>query len=179
MDLDFLLLQRIKKSDEDATEIFVTKYYKAIFKYCFIHIQDYGYAQDLAQNTFMKFFGNLDRYNHYGKALNYLYVIASNECKDYYRKNKELLMEDTIEEKHISNNYETFEKTEIKMEVENALEKLPDELKEVAILFFFQNIKQKEIAKILGIGLSLVKYRVSKAKRLLSEYLKESEDEYN
>lgn len=122
----------------------------------------------------MKFFKSFDNYNHYGKALNYLYVIASNECKDYYKKKKEIAVEDVTKVKKLENYSDTSENIEIKIEVEIALEKLPEELKEVAILFFINDVKQKEIAKILGIGLSLVKYRVKKAKRLLKEYLEET-----
>ncbi|WP_410076286.1 RNA polymerase sigma factor [Anaerostipes sp.] len=43
------------------------------------------------------------------------------------------------------------------------------------ILFFFQEISQKEIARMMGIKLSLVKYRVSRAKKLLEKYLGEGE----
>ena len=59
--------------------------------------------------------------------------------------------------------------------IHQALEKLPTELREVTILFFFQEVKQKEIAKILNIGLPLVKYRIKRAKELLAGYLGKEE----
>ena len=58
---------------------------------------------------------------------------------------------------------------EIRIDIERALEQLPEEIKEIVILFFFQGLKQKEIADLLNIKLSLVKYRVSKAKELLAK----------
>ena len=60
---------------------------------------------------------------------------------------------------------------EIRIDIERALEQLPEEIKEIVILFFFQGLKQKEIADLLNIKLSLVKYRVSKAKELLAKPL--------
>ena len=60
---------------------------------------------------------------------------------------------------------------EIRIDIERALEQLPEEIKEIVILFFFQGLKQKEIADLLIIKLSLVKYRVSKAKELLAKQL--------
>lgn len=60
---------------------------------------------------------------------------------------------------------------EIWIDIERALEQLPEEIKEIVILFFFQGLKQKEIADLLNIKLSLVKYRVSKAKELLAKQL--------
>lgn len=60
---------------------------------------------------------------------------------------------------------------EIRLDIERALDQLPEEIKETAILFFFQGLKQKEISDLLHIKLSLVKYRVAKAKELLSKQL--------
>lgn len=60
---------------------------------------------------------------------------------------------------------------EIRIDIERALEQLPEDIKEIVILFFFQGLKQKEIADLLNIKLSLVKYRVSKAKELLAKQL--------
>lgn len=166
MDLDFLLIQKMKMGDEQAIDVFVRKYYTEIFRYCRLHIRDYGYAEDMTQETFAKFFGTLGQYRHYGKALNYLYVIAANVCKDHYRKKSELTMEELPEKTDC-----VIEKINERLDVNAAVEKLPEELREVAILFFFQEIKQKEIGEILGIGLPLVKYRVKRARELLSAWL--------
>lgn len=165
MDSDFLLIQKMKKGDKQAINDFVTKYYNKILKYCHLHICDYGYAEDITQETFQHFFQTLPDYQHYGKAVNYLYVIAANRWKDYYKKKKDILMEELPEQAENS-----IEKLEEWIEVRRALETLPDELRETAILFFFQGMKQKEISKILGIGLPLVKYRVRRIKELLVSY---------
>ena len=62
------------------------------------------------------------------------------------------------------------------MEIYEALDKLPEEIREVVMFFvLFQEISQKEIARMMGIKLSLVKYRVSRAKKLLAKYLGEGE----
>lgn len=102
------------------------------------------------------------------KLKNYLYRIAGNIIKNFYIKKKEILVEqfpEIIEE--------SMKGVEIRLDIEKAVQYLPDEIKDTAILFFFQGLKQKEIAQILDIKLSLVKYRVSKAKKLLAEYLGE------
>ena len=54
---------------------------------------------------------------------------------------------------------------------EESIKKLPEDLQEVVILHYFQDLKLKEVADIIGIGLPLVKYRIGKAKELLSVYL--------
>lgn len=170
--LDFILIQRIRNHDTEASEIFVEKYYALIFKYILFKLKNRCDAEDLTQETFIKFFGNIDRYNEYGKAKNYLYVIAGNLCKNYWKK-RGYLKEKEEALKNEKRYIEALENFEIKADVERAFEKLPLEIREVAILFFIQELKQKEIATILGIKLSLVKYRVSRAKVLLKKYLEE------
>lgn len=173
MDADFLLICRMKSGNDAAIEDFVRKYYPLILQYCRLHIWDKAYAEDATQEVFARFFRTLDRYQHYGKALNYLYVIAGNICRDFYRKPDEIPMNPMDERPEES--LDVMESLEMRMDVWMALEKLPQELKEVTILFFFQEVKQREIARILGIGLPLVKYRIKRAKELLAGYLGKEE----
>ena len=49
MDIDFLLLQRMKRGDENAFNVFVRKYYKEILNYCNYHCPDTSTAEDLTQ----------------------------------------------------------------------------------------------------------------------------------
>lgn len=166
MDSDFLMIQRMKNGDEQAIDVFVNKYYPMIMRYCRLHIKDYGHAEDITQETFEHFFRTFNRYHHYGKAANYLYVIAANACKDYHRKKDAPVAEISPEQFLYSE--EHFEEY---VNVHLALDSLPQEIREVAILFFCQEVKQKDIAKILEIGIPLVKYRVRRARELLSEYI--------
>ena len=170
MDSDFLLSCRMKNGSEQAIDTFVRKYYPSILRYCHLHIHDPGYAEDATQETFARFFQTLPQYRHYGKAMNYLYVIAANLCRDYYRKPAEIPM-DALPEQEVP---ET-EQLDRRMDVRLALDALPPELRETAILFFLQEVKQKEIAKILGISLPLVKYRIRRARELLTRSLGKEE----
>lgn len=168
VDLDFLLVQKMRLGDEQAFDHFISKYYPAILNYCRLHIPDNGYAEDMTQETFTHFFRTLKQYRHYGKAANYLYTIASNVCKDYYKKKKEILTENLPEV--IDENTQNMEN---KIMISEAFSNLSDELKEVAILYFIQGHKQNDIAVILQISIPLVKYRIRKARELLSAYFRE------
>ena len=166
MDVDFLLLHRMRHGDDQAIEDFVRKYYPRVKRYCQLHIQDLGYAEDLTQETFARFFRTLSQYQHYGKAANYLYVIAGNLCRDHHKRPSEISMEELSEQPVYQ-----MESLDLRLDVHRALEQLPTELREVTILYFFQELRQKEIARILGIGLPLVKYRIRRAKELLERSL--------
>lgn len=166
MDRDFLLVQKMRMGDEKAIEIFVEKYYPRILSYCQVHIGDHGYAEDMTQETFERFFRSLKQYRHYGKAANYLYVIAANTCHDYHRKHKEIATETMPEQADTR-----ADNAEERLDVQMAFKRLPEEVREVAVLYFLQEQKQKDIAVMLGIGLPLVKYRIRRARELLAGYL--------
>lgn len=148
----------------------MTRYYPGILSYCQAHVSDRGHAEDITQETFERFFRTFNKYRHYGKAANYLYAIAANACRDYYRKQKEIVTE-AIPEQEDRNAGNSEERVDVRI----AFERLPEELREVAVLYFLQEWKQKDIAVMLGIGLPLVKYRVKRAREMLAGYLSDED----
>ena len=165
---DFLLIRKMKQGDDNAFDLFVHKYYQEILSYCYHHCFDQTYAEDLTQETFIRFFTKLSDYHYKGKTLNYLYTIAGNLCKDYLKRTKETLLEE--------NAFEEENQTEQilnRVLIEQILEQLPDDSREVLTLYYFQELKLTEISDTLQIGLPLVKYRLQKARKQLREY-----DEY-
>lgn len=184
MDSDSVLIRKMKRGEEQAIEEFVRKYYDRILQYFRFRIGTTGYAEDLTQETFEKFFRTFGEYKHYGKAINYLYVIAGNTCKDFYkreatRKDREILTEEWNDEalEKISNFSDANVEEQViqSFSVTEALKVLPEEVSEVAILYFVQECSLKQIAEIMGIGLPLVKYRVRAAREKLKRILGEED----
>lgn len=94
MDADFLLIKRMKQGDEDAFDVFIRRYYGDILRYCAYRCADTGCAEDLTQETFVRFFEKLSDYRHMGKAKNYLYTIAGNLCRNEYKRQAGVPMEE-------------------------------------------------------------------------------------
>ena len=167
MDADFWRIRRMRAGDERAVDEFVRAHYPAILNYC--RLRAGGWAEDAAQETFVRFFASFDRYRHCGKARNYLYAIAGNVCRDMARRAREAPMAELPlppVEDH----------ADLRVDLRRALEGLAPELREAAVLYFAQGLKQREIARILGIGVPLVKYRVRRAREKLIESLKGEEE---
>lgn len=171
MDEDFFLIRKIKQGDEDAISRFVNKYYPRLLRYCRIQIQDHGYAEDLTQETFVRFFRSLEHYQHAGKAAAYLYSLARNLCRDYWKQPHREEALDQLPEPST----EPIDELELRLDLRLALNRLPEDVKETALLFFVQELRQREIAQILGISLPLVKYRISKARQLLQNELRKED----
>lgn len=174
MNADFRLVGRMKDGDQEAIDIFVRKYYPSILNYCRYHTWNTAFAEDLTQDVFCSFFQSLSSYRHEGKLLNYLYVIARNLCMSKYKSD---LSAQDIEDEEIQRRLSEeqgereLEAVSEKLDLEQAIRKLPREFQEVVILYYFQGVKQREIAGICGIGLPLVKYRLKQAKELLRKLL--------
>ncbi len=171
MDADFLLIRKMKQGNDSAFDQFVHKYYGEILKYCNYHCHDTEYAKDLTQETFLRFFINLSEYHYKGKTKNYLYTIAGNLCKNFYKKKKDMPMEDTELENASFTDKNQLDTVLEHVMLEAAIQKLPKELEEVVILYYFQELKLTEIANILCIGLPLTKYRLGQARKRLKQIL--------
>ena len=172
---DSMLIKRMRQGDDTAFELFVHTYYGEILNYCHYHCPDEEYAIDLTQETFVRFFAKLSDYHYNGKTRKYLYTIAGNLCKDYWKKIKELPLEETDLNKKSKGEECQIEDTLNKVAIEQALKELPMELQEVVFLYYFQDLKISEISDTLNIGLSLVKYRLKQAKLRLKNVFEKEE----
>ena len=171
MSIDFFLVCRIRNGDDKAAEIIIRKYYMKIFDYCKYHSENIHTAEDLTQEVFLIFLKKIDQYKHRGKLLNYLYTIARNKCIDERKKesNKDISIECIAYE--ISSSFIESERTIESLYVREAVEKLPSDIRELIIMYYFLDMKQREIADICNISLELVKYRLKKGKEMIKKYI--------
>lgn len=175
MDADLFTIRKMKQGDDAAFDAFVRKYYGDILKYCTFHCADRKEAEDLTQETFVRFFAKLSEYRHVGKAKNYLYTIAANLCKNAFAKRAPLTAEEETLEALSERAADAENATTTHLLLEWALGELPPEQREVVVLHYYQGLKLREIAEILEIGLPLVKYRLRQAKLRLSELIGKEE----
>lgn len=126
-------------------EKIIRQYYDAIFRYCYHHMGSRAAAEDLCQDTFASFIEHYAEIRSMSKAKNYLYTIAKNKCRDYYKKKAPILMEEVPEQ-------EKEECMEELVIVRQMIMNLPEAFQEAVVLRYFQNLKYPEIAAILGTG---------------------------
>ncbi|WP_035292922.1 RNA polymerase sigma factor [Clostridium sp. KNHs214] len=165
---DTKVIQEIKDGKIYLFDNLIKKYYEKVYYYCYRHLDNMQAAQDLTQEVFMKVIKNIGNYKHYGKFENYLYVIAGNECKDFYKKESKYILKEVEE----YSSEEEISKLENKIIVQEALDKLSKKEREIIILRFYQDLKIKDIAKIMNAGVSITKYRLKKAMNIISENMK-------
>lgn len=144
--------------------------YEKIYKYCFFKLKNKDIAEDLTQETFLKYYSQTSYINR-GKQLAYLYTIAKNQCTDYFRKQQTVSFQENLialdEITSIENN----------LTVKQAVNLLPKELQEIVLLRFSNELGIGEIAVFLGISRFAVYRKINTALKELKLILRE--EDYN
>lgn len=123
----------------------------------------------------MKLIKSIHNYRFVGRFKNFLFTIAVNTCNDYHRKPKYIYEDIRKLEKGDKKPkpIEIIIKDEISKDIKEEIDALPDIQKDAIILYYYHDIKVRDIAKITGVGLSIVKSRLrqgrEKLKRLLDK----------
>ncbi|MCK5099109.1 MAG: RNA polymerase sigma factor [Desulfobacteraceae bacterium] len=83
-----LIVKNAQAGEKKAMEQIIASYNDQIFRMVFYRINSWTDAQDLTQETFIKAFRNIKRLKKAEKLKSWLYSIALNLVKDFYRKKK-------------------------------------------------------------------------------------------
>lgn len=153
---------------DNSIDKIIENNYEHIYRYIYCFVKNRDIAQDITQDVFLKFFKNIDGYIESGKLKNYLYVIAKNCVKDYFKKQKNISFDELSNEVGYSNK---MEKIEDKMIVMDAIDSLKPIEKDIIVLKYFGQLKNKEIANIYGKPVSTVRYILKRAEKNLRKRL--------
>lgn len=168
------LLERIRQRPEHFSEIFKL-YYKPIFGYVIRRTGSFDDTADIAADTFLKAFHNINNFRYTGISIKiWLYRIATNEVNLYFRhKHKQSSIFERVitEDQKIFNNYIAEDRKEIETELQRheqflavltELKTLPVKYQEVIALRYFEGRDNKEIAEILNINEGTLKSLLSR-----------------
>lgn len=164
------LFKRIEKGDKNAIEELVALYYPEILRYCIWNAPNRSLAEDAAQETFLKAVRYFDRYVHQGKFKSFLYQIAANTCIDM--KRRKWVTEVGYEQVAGEVEYQDggFEEVDDNLQIRQLISALPDDLQEIVILRYAQELTMREIAGIVNLPLRTVQSKLRSAlKRLRKE----------
>lgn len=157
-----------KNENEFDIKNLMNTYGDALLRLCFLYLHDFHLAEDAVQETFIKVYKNMGKFRGESDIKTWLTSIAVNECKSLLRKSKyknwffNMELDETI--KYYD---KVFDDTVIR-----AICDLKPKYKEVILLFYYQELKAKEIALVLGISESAVTVRLTRARTELRKSLK-------
>lgn len=152
---------------QDFEKIYI-KYSDKIYRYAYLSTSDPYLSEDITSETFLRIWKNWKKIKFdFIQAL--LYKTAKNILIDYYRKHKngkkvslEEIVGKGIEPSYDEDLIEEITKNDNVKKVNEALKLLPDNLKEVVILRFVNDLSAKEAAEILStteVNIRVLQYR--------------------
>ncbi len=171
------IASKVQTGDTESFGILVERYAPKITRYArkfLSHTQD---IEDLIQEVFLKAYANILSFDAKMKFSPWLYRIAHNEFVNALKKKTRLplpLFEFDILFPHLpakeTADSETNER-EIKLMLENYLDKIGPKYRETLLLYYFENLGYQEIAEVLHIPVSTVGVRLSRGKNILRKIL--------
>ncbi len=161
---DSILVKNYISGEEKALEILIKRHQSKIYGFIYSKIPDKAICDDVFQDTFMKVIKTLksNSYNEEGKFLPWVMRIAHNLTIDHFRGTKKMPMFRETEEFSIfsimSDNSPTIEGKmiidQVELDLQNLVEELPEDQKEVLKLRMYQDLSFKEISEITGVSIN-------------------------
>jgi RNA polymerase sigma-70 factor (ECF subfamily) len=185
------LLVRFCKGETEAFGMLVRRYERELYGYLRRYLGDAALAEDVFQNTFLQLYVKSSQYQAGRPVRPWLYTIATHQAIDALRRNNrhqavslEQYREDAGQG-DLRSLLETLESRgpgpleqaageERRERVRASVEGLPEFLRQVLILAYYQGLKYREIAEVLDIPVGTVKSRLHAALVKLQEAWSES-----
>lgn len=165
-------MQTVKGPDrtpEEEITRMVKEHQLALLRLCFAYLHDKDLAQDAVQETFLKAYRGLQSFRHDACEKTWLSQIAINCCRDisrsgWFRHTDRNVTLDMLPEPAAE---PTCEDNALTMEIMN----LPKRLREVILLYYFEDMTTPEIAETLCITQQAVSDRLVRARAKLRKAL--------
>jgi RNA polymerase sigma-70 factor (ECF subfamily) len=175
---DLILVARVNLSGDKRAFDQLTRKYQSSIRRFFLNLTmgDGPLSDDLAQETFIRAYLNLNSFQGLSGFSTWLFRVAYNIYYDAVRSRKitEDINENEINLLHQHDNDFSAEKTDIA----EAMKILRSEEKTAILLFYMEDKTHPEIAKIMQCPLGTVKTYILKGKEKLGIYLKKAGYEY-
>jgi RNA polymerase sigma-70 factor (ECF subfamily) len=157
------------KNDEQAFRSLFKRYDKRLYAYCLRALGSHDEAQDMFQTISLTVYDKRHSFSD-GSFAAWLFTIARNFCLKALRGRKHTTeysdeMMPPEEREQRSSDFM------LKQALHNAIAQLPEEFREALEMKYFDDLPYEDIAKALGISVSLAKVRVFRAKKMIQEQL--------
>ncbi|HKQ49409.1 MAG TPA: sigma-70 family RNA polymerase sigma factor [Phycisphaerae bacterium] len=188
---DERLLAEFLAGDEVAFRRLVEKHSEELYRFVARFVRSTAVAEDVVQETFVQVFQSAGSFDSAKRFRPWLFTIAANKARDHLRsrvRRREVPLTSTSpggEESEVS--YLDFladdlaepgsamEDEESRQRVRDIVTRMPENLREVLVLGYYQRFAYKEIAEMLSIPLGTVKSRLHAAVSYFAEMYRRDE----
>lgn len=180
------LVQCICEGQKELFHELIRPYERGVYFAAYSILRSQADAEEVAQEALLKAFAHLNELRSGEKFKNWLFLIVMNEARMRRRKNHQDLFEALDDEASEAEDAmfmprqfadwrdvpsEAFEKKEIRIAVQNALDTLPAKYREIFVLRDVQHLSVTETAKVLSLSTPAVKTQLHRARLQMREQL--------
>jgi len=187
---DAQLLARYSEGEESAFRELVSRYKDSLYAFLRQFLARNDLVEDVFQETFLQLFSSRDSFDSSRPLRPWLFTIAANKAKDTLRKQQrtaavhigaiaeaqEMSFDEVLNtlSSYETVPYEDIERTETAARVREIIADMPENLREILILAYFNKFSYKQMADILSIPIGTVKSRLHTAVARFSKNWKAS-----
>jgi RNA polymerase sigma-70 factor (ECF subfamily) len=174
---DQLLAQRIQDGDMLAFEELYFKTNRKVFGLCLklLH-NDNAEADELCQQTFIQVWNKFKQYKGESQLSTWIHRIAVNQCLMHLRKKgrdpKCSIDDETVESAIVMSRYVAEDKTELRLDLEAAIEQLPNGYRKHLLGKLWFGLEHDELAELHKCSTGTSKSQVAKARTKMKKLLK-------
>ncbi len=178
-DIDSVLIEKVKKGNKGAFNFLVNKYYPRVYASLFSFTKSKEDSEDLAQQTFIKAWQQIESFRGDSAFFTWIYRIAINLAKNFvvsssYKKQK---VNTSIEDAAIEiTSYENIESVlthnQSMKEIRDFIKTMPESLKTAFTLRESEGKSYEEISIITNTPIGTVRSRIFRARESIIEFMK-------
>ncbi len=174
------VIDQAQKGDAGAFTQVVETYQRPVFNLCYRMLGDPEDAEDAAQETFLKAYDHLRRYDQQRSFSTWLLSIAAHHCIDQLRKRRmTFLSMDTFPDLEIPDTNPgpeaAFHRQEDQQRIQDLLTSLSPQDRAAVVMYYWYDFSYEEIAESLKLTVSAVKSRLHRARLSLAQAWTEQE----
>lgn len=162
-------------SQERAFNEAVNEHTDYLLRLCYMYVKDWQAAEDIMQDVFLTYYAKFEQFEERSSLKTYLVRIAINKCKDYLKSWRYRKMTLTTQFFGAKKDRQNYEENDERLEIANAVLKLPIHLREVIIHYYYEELSVLEVSTLLNLSDNTVKTRLRRARQLLKEQLTNDE----
>lgn len=171
------LIRRCRAGDADAYAALVDRYKAMVYNLAYRMTGDEDTAKDLAQESFISAYSALGRFRFGSKFSSWLYSIVLNKCRDHLRLVKETVSTDDIAGVRPDKGPNPEQAASARQDrdlLQQALNTLSGEYREVLIMKHIEGLDYEEIAGITEVSVAALKVRAHRGREMLRAALEQA-----
>lgn len=180
---DESIIGRVLGGEKQAYEVIIRRYNGRLYKIARTYVKDEDAIEDILQETYVKAYENLGKFEGRSKLSTWLTRILINEALTSINKSSKLdSFSDRIalpDIKKVQSAEQQVIRKNIGQIIEKAIDSLPQKYSSVFVMREIEGMNIREVAHALDISEENVKVRLFRAKKSLQEVLRKSMDGLN